>query len=123
MIKPVANALQLKPEEFAKPFISIKKLKIILWILFLPRANLPPAKNAKNWLHLFLLELLLELPFGEGAKARAFLDKRGFVTPDDVKAVALDILRHRMILSFEAEAEEIDTTKVIKKVLSSIPTP
>jgi len=59
----------------------------------------------------------------KAAKAKAFLEGRGFVTPDDVKAVALDVLRHRISLSFEAEAENVDTPSVVKKVLSAIPTP
>jgi len=63
------------------------------------------------------------LSLAKAARAKAFFDKRGFVTPDDVKSVAHDILRHRLILSFEAEAEEISTQQIITKVLSAVPTP
>jgi MoxR-like ATPase len=45
------------------------------------------------------------------ARARAFLQHRGYVTPEDVKAVALDVLRHRVSLSYEAEAEEITSDR------------
>lgn len=57
------------------------------------------------------------------AKAHAFLRKRHFVIPDDVKAVAPDILRHRIILTYEAEAEEITSDQVIQQILRTIPAP
>jgi MoxR-like ATPase len=57
------------------------------------------------------------------AKAHAFLKKRHFVIPDDVKAVAPDVLRHRILLTYEAEAENISSDYVIQKVLRVIPAP
>ena len=63
------------------------------------------------------------ISLAKAAKAKAFLEGRGFVIPDDIKAVALDILRHRIALSFEAEAEDVDTTTIVRKVLSAIPAP
>jgi MoxR-like ATPase len=59
----------------------------------------------------------------KGAKALAFLKGRGFVTPDDIKEIAYDVLRHRIILSFEAEAEELSTEDIIKEILSNIEVP
>lgn len=59
----------------------------------------------------------------KGAKALAFLKGRGFVTPDDIKEIAYDVLRHRIILSFEAEAEELTTEDIIKEILSNIEVP
>ncbi len=59
----------------------------------------------------------------KAAKAHAFLKRRGFVIPEDVRAVAYDILRHRVILSFEAEAEEITSEDVITKILNNIEVP
>jgi len=59
----------------------------------------------------------------KAAKAKAFLDGRGFCTPDDVKSVAQDILRHRIMMSFEADAEEVDSLQVIRRVLSAVPAP
>src|SRR4029079_4140713 len=53
-----------------------------------------------------------------GARALAFLEGRGYVTPQDVKDIAKDVLRHRVILSYEAEAEEVSSEGVIEKVLS-----
>lgn len=55
------------------------------------------------------------------SRAVAWLDKRDYVTPDDIRAVAHDVLRHRLILSFEAEAAGIDTNQVIDTLLSTVP--
>jgi MoxR-like ATPase len=57
------------------------------------------------------------------AKAHAFLRGRGYVTAEDVKAIAYSVLRHRLILSFEAEAEEIKSDEIVKEVLGSIEVP
>ena len=57
------------------------------------------------------------------ARANAFLVGRGYVTPQDVKDVALDILRHRVLLTYEAEAEETTSDDVVRKVLESVPVP
>lgn len=57
------------------------------------------------------------------AKAHALLNGRGYVVPEDIKAVAHDVLRHRIILTYEAEAEAITTDKIIEMVLSRIRPP
>jgi MoxR-like ATPase len=57
------------------------------------------------------------------ARANAFLVGRGYVTPQDVKDVALDVLRHRVLLTYEAEAEETTADDVVRKVLESVPVP
>ena len=57
------------------------------------------------------------------ARANAFLSHRGYVTPQDVKEVAFDILRHRVILTYEAEAENLTPDNVVKKVLDTVPVP
>jgi MoxR-like ATPase len=58
-----------------------------------------------------------------GARAHAFLQGRGYVTPQDVKSIAHDILRHRIIVSYEAEAEELTPEILIDRILSEIPVP
>jgi MoxR-like ATPase len=58
-----------------------------------------------------------------GAKARAFLNGRGYATPEDVKALAPDIMRHRLILTYEAEAQNLTTDDVIAQILSKVPVP
>ena len=56
-------------------------------------------------------------------RAHAFLQGRGYVTPQDVKAIAPDVLRHRVIVSYEAEAEEVDADEVVRRVLDGVPVP
>ena len=57
------------------------------------------------------------------ARAHAFLKRRGYVTPEDVKAVAPDVLRHRIALSYEAEAEELTGDGVVSQILESVEVP
>jgi MoxR-like ATPase len=57
------------------------------------------------------------------AKASAFINGRGYVTPDDVKALAVDVLRHRLLLTFEAQAENITTTQIIQQIVKQIEVP
>lgn len=57
------------------------------------------------------------------ARASAFLSHRGFVTPEDIKTVAFDILRHRIMVTYEAEADEITSDVVIKRILDKIEVP
>jgi MoxR-like ATPase len=57
------------------------------------------------------------------AMAHAFLNGRGFVIPEDIKALALDVLRHRIILSYEAESEELTADDLITRVFDAIPVP
>ena len=58
-----------------------------------------------------------------GAKASAFLAGRGYVTPQDVKTIAMDVLRHRVIITYEAEAEEKTSEDVVSAVLDHVPVP
>jgi MoxR-like ATPase len=60
---------------------------------------------------------------GLGGRAIAFLQGRGYVTPQDVKDIAYDVLRHRIILTYEAEAEGLNSEEVIKTILSTVPVP
>ena len=59
----------------------------------------------------------------KAAKANAMINGRGYVIPEDIKEVAHDVLRHRLILTFEAEADEINSDKVIDIILDKIPSP
>jgi MoxR-like ATPase len=59
----------------------------------------------------------------QAAKALAFLSGKGFVTPDDIKSVGADVLRHRILLTYEAEAEGITTDWIIQQIFQRIPTP
>jgi MoxR-like ATPase len=59
----------------------------------------------------------------QAAKAVAFLAGRGYVTPDDVKTIAKDVLRHRIIVTYEAEAEELTTDAIIDRILQGVAVP
>jgi len=57
------------------------------------------------------------------AKAKAFIEGRGYVTPEDVRDIMWDILRHRIILTFEAEAEEVTVEQIIRRIIDSVEVP
>jgi len=57
------------------------------------------------------------------AKARAFMEGRAYVTPIDVRSIALDVLRHRILVTYEAEAEEVTPEKIVNWILDRVPVP
>ena len=57
------------------------------------------------------------------ARAYAFLHGRGYVTPQDVKSIGMDVLRHRIIVSYEAEAEELNSEAVVQRIFAGLPVP
>jgi MoxR-like ATPase len=57
------------------------------------------------------------------ARAWALLQGRGYVTPEDVKSIGPDVLRHRVILTYEAEAQAVTTDDIIRKVFNTVPIP
>jgi MoxR-like ATPase len=57
------------------------------------------------------------------AKANAFLDGRGYVTPNDVKSIAMDVLRHRVAVTYEAEAEGMTSESLVERILNELPVP
>lgn len=57
------------------------------------------------------------------ARALAFLAGRGYITPDDVKSAAMDVMRHRIRISYEAEAEAVSSEDIIRKILDTVPVP
>jgi MoxR-like ATPase len=59
----------------------------------------------------------------QAARAHAFVNGRGFVEPDDVKAVAMDVLRHRIVITYEAEAENVTAENIIERVLRGVEVP
>ena len=63
------------------------------------------------------------IALAQAARAHAFLRGRGFVSPDDVKAMAPDVLRHRVLLTYEAEAENVTSDQVVARVLDAVPSP
>ncbi len=57
------------------------------------------------------------------SKAHAFLRRRGYVTPEDVRSIGFDVLRHRVLVTYEAEAEELSSEDIVRKVLNKIEVP
>ncbi len=63
------------------------------------------------------------IALAQAARAHAFLRHRGYVTPEDVKAIGPDVLRHRVILTYEAEAEEVTTEQIVRRVFEVVEVP
>ena len=115
----------LELREIVKDIYMETKIKD--YILDLVFATREPGKfkNLKD------LENLIEcgaspratIYLAQAAKAHAFLEHRGYVTPDDVKAIGKDILRHRILLTYEAEAEQITQEDIVNKLFDEIEVP
>jgi MoxR-like ATPase len=63
------------------------------------------------------------LALSEASRAMAFLRGRGYVVPEDIKEIAHDVLRHRILLTYEAEAENVTTDNVVDRVLERVEVP
>ncbi len=57
------------------------------------------------------------------SKAYAFLQGRGYVTPDDIKTIGMDVLRHRVLLTYEAEAEGMSSDNIVKRLFEEVEVP
>ena len=114
----------LEARELVSRIYMDEKIKdYILAIVFASRfpdkAGLP---QLKSWIQVGASPRAT-LALARSARAHAFIDHRGFVTPEDVKAVAYDVLRHRILMTFEAEAEGVDSERVIQKILERVEVP
>lgn len=128
------NKTKLKPILTKKEIIEAQKLaesiyvdeKISQYIVSIVWATRDPkalgVAEVSNWIS-FGASPRATIAIYQTAKARALLNKRHFVIPDDVKAVAIPILRHRIIQSYEAQAEEISTDTITQTILNKLPTP
>jgi MoxR-like ATPase len=63
------------------------------------------------------------IALAQASRAHAFLRGRSFVTPDDIKAIAPDVLRHRVLTTYEAEAEEVTSDEIVQRILAKIESP
>jgi len=63
------------------------------------------------------------IALAQASRAHAFLRGRSFVTPDDIKAIGPDVLRHRVLTTYEAEAEEVTSDEIVKRILAQIESP
>jgi len=96
------------------------------YILDVVCATREPAKHGAGELAGFIeygASPRATLALVSAAKAHAFLRHRGFVTPEDVKAIGMDVLRHRLSLSFEAEAEGVDVEQLVQRIFERIEVP
>ncbi len=104
-------------------YVDEKIHDYVLNIIFMTRD--PSGSGAKE------LDVLIEygaspratIALLKAAKAFAFLRGRGYVTPDDVKQVAPDVLRHRILVTFEAQAEDVTSEQVVEQILRRVPVP
>ncbi len=124
-IKPVIEIHQIKHirEVVNTVYMDEKLKKYILDIVFATRY---PSENGLDELS-GLIEYgaspRASIYLALASKAHAFLRGRGYATPEDVKVIGPDVLRHRLILTYEAEAEEITTDDIIKKIFENIKVP
>lgn len=126
---PKADSV-VKPEDIIKARNTVRDIyvddKIESYILDLVFATRNPA-------HYGLDELGELIQYGGSpratlylrscAQANAFIQRRGYVTPEDIRTIAMDVLRHRIIVTYEAEAEEISSEDVVRKVLGAVEVP
>jgi len=96
------------------------------YIVNLVAATRDPASIKRNDLVSFIsvgASPRASIGLAQASKAHAFIQGRAYVTPEDVKAVAMEVMRHRIILSYEAEAEEVSSETVVQKILDSVEVP
>ena len=96
------------------------------YIVNLVLATRDPASIKRNDLMSFIevgASPRASIGLAQAAKAHAFIQGRAYVTPADVKAVAMEVMRHRLILSYEAEAEEVSAETIVQKILDSVDVP
>jgi MoxR-like ATPase len=92
----------------------------IVQVILATRAGLPGDDEVRQWLS-YGASPRGSIALERCARAHAWLQGRDYVSPDDVQAVAPDVLRHRIILSFEAEANNIGPDHVIQRILQQLP--
>ncbi|MGW8257854.1 MAG: AAA family ATPase, partial [Thermoguttaceae bacterium] len=124
-IKPVLQPADIKAMQDVVKMIYIDD-QIKQYILDLTRSTRDPsAFGMKDMAPLveYGASPRASIYLGQGSRAVAFLQGRGYVTPQDVKDIAYDVLRHRVILTYEAEAEQIASEEVIQTILNTVPVP
>ena len=125
---------EIQPEisltEIAKARQTIREIyvdeKIKNYVLDIIFATRDPKnaglKNIADWID-FGASPRASIFLITAAKATAFLNHRGFVTPEDIRAVGFDVLRHRIITTYEAEAENIQSEDIIQQLFDQIVVP
>ncbi|MBK9733960.1 MAG: MoxR family ATPase [Saprospiraceae bacterium] len=128
-ITQTINAV-IKPQTIIKARESVKKVymdeKIENYILDIVFATREPEKyklDALKPLISYGASPRASINLAIAAKAHAFMQRRGYVIPDDVRNVCKDVMRHRIGLSYEAEAENVTQEDLITKIINTIPVP
>ncbi len=123
-ISPVIGPKELKAAQLTVRDIYVDE-KVKNYILDLVFATRDPEQFGLSIRHLIAFggSPRATIFLAQAAKAHAFLRGRGYVTPEDVKAIGPDVLRHRLIVTYEAEAEELDSEAVLQKIFDHIEVP
>jgi len=127
--EPVIPPLQLTQEQLFASRIEVLDIHMsealeqyLLQLVVATRDPSPYGEDLANWVE-FGASPRATIALDRCARAHAWLDGREFVTPDDIQAVAHDVLRHRIILSFEAEAEGVGADRFITALLDRVAAP
>ena len=100
--------------------MCIRDRKYIVQIVFASRnSSSIGLDDVKNYIS-FGASPRASINLSLAGKANAFMNNRDYVTPDDIKEVANDVLNHRIILNFEAEVDGITSTEIIKQILEKV---
>jgi MoxR-like ATPase len=124
-VKPVISPAEIVTarEAVRQIYIDEKIEKYIVDIVFATRNPEQYGLDELSDLITFGASPRASIYLALAAKAHAFLRRRGYVTPEDVRSIGMDVMRHRIILSYEAEAEEVGTEDVIRKILNRVEVP
>jgi MoxR-like ATPase len=124
-LNKVAGVEQLKEagEYTEKIYIDEKVLDYIVDIVFSTR--FPEKYGMHEWKNYisYGASPRASINLTKAGKAFAFINHRGYVTPEDIKMICFDVLRHRVIPSYEAEAEDMNSEDIIKKMLDNVQVP
>jgi MoxR-like ATPase len=134
MTSGVPSATRVEPIATLEELISARSVvnqvyiddKIRDYIVNVVHATREPAAYGLKELAMFVqygasprASIFLNL----AARAHAFLKRRGYVTPEDIKSIGLDVLRHRVILTYEAEAENVTSEDIVRRLFEHVEVP
>jgi MoxR-like ATPase len=118
-----AKEVKATQELVREVYIDEKVIDYLLAIIFATRNPSEYKLDSLTPLIMHGASPRATLALFHAAKAHAFLKKRHFVIPDDIKAVATDVLRHRILLTYQAEAELMGADAIIQTILKTLPSP
>jgi MoxR-like ATPase len=124
-VNPVINPEQIFTARklVESVYMDEKIEKYILDIVFATRSPKDYGMESLSELIAYGGSPRASLSLVEGARATAFIRRRGYVIPEDVRSIAYDVLRHRIAVTYEAEAEEITSENIISEILNNVEVP